>query len=63
MIHGSIKKFTEGGKEFTEVSNNSCRGLNKSRRYQKIHGGGEMIHGGIRYMMEGVEKFRKVSKN
>ena len=40
MIHGGMKKFTEGGKKFTEVSNDSRRGVINSRRYRKIHGGG-----------------------
>ena len=32
MIHGGMKYFTEGVKQFTEVSGNS-------RRYEIIHGG------------------------
>ena len=35
-IHGGMKEFTEGGKQFTEVRNNSRRG---ARRYQTIHRG------------------------
>ena len=41
MIRGGIKKFAEGVKQFTEVSNNL-------RRYQMILGGGQIIHGGIK---------------
>ena len=35
-----IKKFTEAGKPFAEVRNNSGRGANNSRRCEIIHGGG-----------------------
>ena len=37
-MHGGIKKFMEGGKQFTEVSNNSRRGVNNSRTYQIFRG-------------------------
>ena len=39
MIHGGVKQFTEGHKKFTEVSNNSWRGISNSQRRQIIHGG------------------------
>ena len=40
MIHGGMKEFTEGVKYFREVSKKSRRGLNNSRGYEIIHGGG-----------------------
>ena len=47
IIHGGIKKFTEVVELLTEVSNNSRRGLNNSRRYELIHGAGQMVYGGM----------------
>ena len=47
MFHGGIKKFTEVVELLTEVSNDSQRGLNHSRRYEIIHGAGQMVHGGM----------------
>ena len=60
MIHGSIKKFTEGVKFFTEVSDSSWREFSNSRRYQIIHGGVQIIHGGIKKFTEGVTYFTEV---
>ena len=39
-IHGGIKHFTEGRKQFAEATNNSRRGINYPGRSQIIHGGG-----------------------
>ena len=50
-----MKYFTEGVKQFTEVSDNSRRRLNESRRYERIHGGGEIFQGGIKKVTEGVK--------
>ena len=40
-MHGGIKEFMEGLKQFAEVSNNS-------QEYQIIHGGGLTIRKGIK---------------
>ena len=40
MIHGGGYIIHRGMKKFTELSNSSGRGLNKSLRYEIIHGGG-----------------------
>ena len=44
-----------------EVSDNARRGLNNSRRYQLIRGGGLIFPGGMTEITEGVKYFMEVS--